>query len=402
MPLTDLAIRNAKPRVKAYKLADGAGLYCEILPSGTKSFRLKYRIDGKEKRLVIGSYPTVTLQDAREAMLRAKRLIQGGEDPSQAKKLAKAARLEAASNSFEAVAEEWWKKQKASGKWSDAHAARVWARIEKNLNPWIGKKPVSEIKAKDILDTLRKVEKRGSLYMAESVKQSAGQVMRYAIACGVAEVDPVPSLQGALTPHVEKHMAAITDPKQVGAVLRAFDEFKGSHQVAIALKLAPMVFVRPGELRKMKWADLDLDSGVWEIPATVMKMREPHLVPLSKQAVTILREMQPFSGHLEYVFPGGRDPKRPMSDAAINAALRRLGIDTRHEHTGHGFRAMARTILHEQLDYAPEVIEAQLAHKVAGPLGAAYARAKFIEKRKEMMQEWANYLDRLKSEGAVV
>lgn len=400
MMLSDTQIRKAKPLEKQYKLTDGQGLYLLVHPNGSKYWRFKYRIDGKEKLLAIGLYPEIPLADARVRRDQARRLLASGVDPAEAKKAHKNARREAVANNFEAVAREWISVKGTN--WSEGYAAKIEARLKNNVYPWIGSMPVSEVKAPKILELLRQIEKRNALDMAGRVKQTIGQIMRYAVATGRAEYDPTPSLNGALTAAPTKHMASVTDPARVGELLRAFDAFTGTHTVRCALRLAPYVFVRIGELRKMKWGDLDLEKGMWTIPAAVMKMRESHLVPLSSQAVEIIKEMQPLSGHCEYVFTGGRDPKRPMSDAAINAALRRLGIDTQNELTGHGFRAMARTILHERLHYPPEVIEVQLAHKTSEKLGEAYARAKFIEKRIEMMQAWATYLVDLKAGGKLI
>lgn len=402
MALTDTAIRNAKPRQKPYKMGDSQGMYLEVAPSGGKVFRLKYRFGGIEKRLTIGAYPTFTLQSAREATIKAKRQLSEGLDPSAEKQRDKSSRIEAAGNSFEAVASEWYENQMKSGAWVESTSVNIKRRIEDYLVPFIGKLPVSDIRAPDILKAVKKVEGRGSLNEASRTLQACGRIMRYAVANGLAEYDPCPALRGALTPHQQKHMAAITDPKAVGEMLRAFDSFSGSYSVQIALNLSPMLFVRPVELRGMRWAEVDLNEALWSIPATRMKMREPHIVPLASQAVALLTELRKLTGHLEFVFPNGRDPNRMMSEAAINAALRRLGYDTKSEHTGHGFRAMARTILHEQLNYPPEVIEAQLAHKPAGALGAAYNRTKFISQRIKMMQQWADYLDSLKQGGKVV
>ena len=402
MALTDTAIRNAKPRQKPYKMGDSQGMYLEVAPSGGKVFRLKYRFGGIEKRLTIGAYPGVTLQDAREATIKAKRQLNDGLDPSAEKQRVKASRVEAATNSFEAVASEWFKKQMKSGAWAETTSVNIKRRIEDYLVPFIGKIPVCDIRAPDILKAVKKVEGRGSLNEASRTLQVCGRIMRYAVANGLAEFDPCPALRGAITPHQAQHMAAITDPKAVGEMLRAFDAFTGTYSVQIALNLAPMLFVRPVELRGMRWSEVDLNEALWSIPATRMKMREPHIVPLARQAVDLLSDLKKLTGHLEFVFPNGRDPKRMMSEAAINAALRRLGYDTKSEHTGHGFRAMARTILHEQLNYPPEVIEAQLAHKPAGALGAAYNRTKFINQRIKMMQQWADYLDSLKQGGKVV
>lgn len=399
--LTDLKVRTFKPDARAYKRADHGGLYIEVLTTGSKVWRIKYRHDGKEKRLTVGSYPAFSLNDARQALLDAKSKLSRGIDPGEVKQQEKAARLDAVSNSFGVVALEWYQKQMKAGAWVETTSVNIKRRID-FLVPWIGSKPVSELKAPDILKAVKKVEERGSLNEAGRTLQVAGRVMRYAIANGIAEFDPCPALRGALTPHKAKHFAAITDPKLVAEMLRAFDAFSGTYPVKVALNLAPMLFVRPGELRGMRWDELDLDDGTWNLPSTRMKMREPHCVPLPKQAVHMLEELHTLTGHLEYVFPNTRDPKRMLSEAAINAALRRLGFDTKVEHTGHGFRAMARTILHEVLNFPPEIIEQQLAHKPSGSLGRAYNRTAFLPQRREMMQSWADYLDGIKTSGKVI
>lgn len=400
MALTDAALRTAKPTDKPYKLSDGKGLFALVHPNGSKYWRLKYRYDGKEKTLALGVYPETGLKEARQRCDDARKLLANDTDPGTVKKVQKAARLADAENSFKAVSIEWLSKQKPA--WSEGHYDRVYARLENNAWPKLGKLPISSIKPVTVLEALREIEKRNAHYMAGRVKETVGQVMRYAVATGRAEYDPTPSLKGALTAHVTKHMASVTDPKRVGEILRMFDAFTGSHAVRVALNLAPLVFARPGELRQMRWDELDLDGKLWDIPRGRMKMRESHLVPLSTQAVALIEEMRPHSGHLEHVFPGARDPKRAMSNAAINAALRRLGIDTQEELTGHGFRAMARTILRERLGFDSEWVESQLSHKKQGALGSAYDRTTFIEQRKEMMQAWADYLDKLKAGAEVI
>ena len=395
MALTELKIKSSKSDTKAYKLADEKGMYLLIQPSGGKLWRLDYRFDGKRKTLALGGYPDVTLAAARDRRDQARKLLAGGSDPGAVKKAQKAGRKEQAANSFEVTARRWH--QKNTGKWSESYADKTIRMLERDVFPWIGSKPVVDLEAPEFLSVARRVEKRGHVDTAHRAIQLCGQVMRFAVAEGLVRRDPTGDLRGALVPVESNHMPSVTEPARVGQILQMFEAFTGSFQVQCALKLVPMVFTRPGELRRAKWSDINLDEAMWSIPAEVMKMREPHLVPLSSQAVEILKDLLPFSGHLEYVFPGGRDPKRPMSDAAVNAAMRRLGIDTQNELTGHGFRAMARTILHERLGYEPDVIEQQLAHKTPGPLGAAYARAKFIDKRIKMMQAWADYLDKLRS-----
>lgn len=401
MPLTDVAIRNAKPGItpkgiqtdKSYKMGDSAGLYLEISPAGGKWWRLKYRFGGKEKRLSLGIYPEVSLQKARERRESARKLLADGVDPGEHRKAVKASGEEAAGNSFSVLCHEWL--QSRIGQIQPAQIVKSQARLEKDVLPWIGKKPVASLTAPDVLAVMRRVDGRGARYTAHKVKSEISQIMRYAIATGRAERDPCPDLRGAIPAPKETHRAAITSPKEVAELLRAMDGFSGTFTVKCALLLSPLFFVRPGEIRKAKWAEIDLDRAEWRYIST--KRGINHLVPLATQAVATLRELHHLTGGREYVFPGARDPKKPMSDAAINAALRRMGYDTKTEMTGHGFRAMARTILAEELRIAPEVIEHQLAHKVSDALGTAYNRTKFIDDRVAMMQAWANYLDKLKA-----
>lgn len=396
-PLNDLTIKTAKPKEKAYKLFDGGGLYVEVKPTGSKLWRLKFQHAGKESRTSLGAYPVVSLTQARKLRDEAKAELHAGRSPVAAKKMRKAAQMALTEHTFNAVFERWYKSHKSD--WSKKYATKLYAMMSKNVIPWLGKLSIVGIEPPDILKVIRRIEDNGFNETAHRALQRTGQVMKFAVAEGILVRDPTSDLKAALSPMAQtKHMAATTDPEAVANIIRRFADLKGTATVRCALNLAPLVFTRPGELRQAKWADIDLEGRVWSIPGEAMKMGEPHLVPLSRQAVAIFKEMQPLSGHLEYVFPGARDPQRPMSEAAVNAALRRLGIDTKTELTGHGFRALARTILHERLGFEPEVIEQQLAHKVAGALGAAYARAKFIEKRTEMMQTWADYLDRIMAE----
>lgn len=396
MGLTDLKVRSARPEADEYKMSDEKAMYLLVKPTGGKLWRLDYRFDGKRKTLALGAYPDVSLSDARTRRDDARKQLAQGLDPNAVRKAVKAGRLEQTANSFEVTARRWHTNN--SAKWSESYSTKTIRMLERDVFPWIGAKPVVDLEAPEFLTVARRIEKRGHIDTAHRCTQLAGQIMRFAVAEGLVRRDPTGDLRGALIPVESTHMPSVTDPNRVGEILRMFDAFSGTYQVQCALKLAPLVFTRPGELRKAKWSHINLDEAMWSIPAEDMKMREPHLVPLSRQALEILSDMLPFSNHLEHVFPGGRDPKRPMSEAAVNAAMRRLGIDTRNELTGHGFRAMARTILHERLGYEPDVIEQQLAHKTPGPLGAAYARAKFIDKRTEMMQVWADYLDQLKVE----
>lgn len=392
MPLTDTQIRNAKPSDKQVKLSDEKGLYILIHPNGSKYWRMKYRVDGTEKKLSFGVYPEVSLKEARERRDDARKLIGNGIDPGEAKKTQKTAQQERAANSFEIVAREWFTKNRNT--WAPSHADKIIARLERDVFPWLGAKPIAEVTPPAVLEVLRRIESRGTLDTAHRAKGNISQVMRYAIATGRAERDPCPDLRGALPPPKENNFPAITEPKAVGELLRAIDGFRGTFIVRAALLLAPLLFVRPGELRKAEWADFDLKKAEWRYFVT--KTKTEHSVPLASQAVTILQELHNLTGNGRYVFPG-RDPKKAMSEAAVNAALRRMGYDTKTEITGHGFRAMARTILHEELDQKPEVIEHQLAHKVPDALGTAYNRTKFLKERKAMMQLWADYLEKLKT-----
>jgi integrase len=405
MPLTDIAIRKAKPIDKTQRLYDERGLYLEVAPAptGSKLWRLKYRFDGKEKRLALGAYPDTTLADARNRRDEARRLLASGVDPNANRKAAKAARAAAVTNSFEVVAREWLAKQA----FVPGYSTKVSAWFEKNVFPWIGARPVSELTGPEFLKVLRRVEDRGAFESAHRIKQNCGQVMRYAIATGRADRDPTADLKGALTRPPERHHAAITDPKELGGLLRAIDGFSGTLIVKSALQLAPLVFVRPNELCAAEWSEFDLDTAEWNVPAARMKTGQPHLVPLSKQAVAILRDLQPLTGSGRYTFPSARTPypnasQRPMTTNALLAALQRIGYSG-SEMTTHGFRATARTILDEHLNFRPDFIEHQLAHAVRDPNGRAYNRTAHLVERRKMMQAWASYLDDLRADtGKVV
>lgn len=399
MPLTDLQIRTAKPAEKPVRLFDGGGLYLEVTPAGGKLWRLKYRFAGKEKRLSFGAYPAVGLKDARERRDDAKRQLAGGSDPGAAKQAEKVAQAIASATTFEAVAREWYEKHRAG--WAPSHGDKIIRRLERDVFPWLGARPIAELTAPEILIVLRRIEERGVLETAHRAGQNIGQVFRYAIATGRAERNPVPDLKGALPPWREKtHFAAPTDPAKVGELLRALDGFTGSLPVSIALRLAPLLFVRPGELRTMRWADIDFEREEWRY--TTSKTRTEHQVTLAPQALALLRALHPLTGRGEWVFPGGRDPKKAMSNAALGAALKRMGIDTREELTPHGWRATARTLLHERLGFEPAAIEHQLAHAVPDALGNAYNRTKFADERRRMMRAWADYLDQLKAGAEVI
>lgn len=396
--LTVTAINNAKPKDKAYKISDEKGLYLFVQTSGSKLWRFDYRFQTKRKTLALGAYPDLSLAEARDKRDAARKLLANETDPSETKKAVQASKIEAGANSLEVIAREWaasyFKNKSAS------HHDRTLRRIESYIFPWLGKKPISEITAPQILEAVKRIEKLNKLETAHRTLQATSQVFRYAVQTGRALRDPCVDLRGALPATVVKHMAAFTEPKEIAELLRAIDGFTGSFTVQTALRLSPLVFTRPSELRTAKWADIDLEANEWRY--RVSKTNTMHLVPLSKQAAKLFSDMHPISGHGEFVFQGGHDPKKPMSAAAINAALKRMGYDTQQDITAHGFRAMARTILHERLNIDPHIIEHQLAHKVPDTLGAAYNRTKFIEQRTAMMQAWADYLDELKAGAKVL
>lgn len=395
MPLTDIQIRQAKPREKAYRLSDGRGLYLEVTPAGSRCWRLKYRFAGKEKRLAIGMYPRVTLKDARKATDLAKDQLEQGIDPSQAKKAKKLTQTEAQLNNFETLALEWHKQQAAN--WSESYTNKVLRAIQRDLLPYLGTLPLDDITPPQLLAVLRRVESRGATESAHRIKQVAGQIFRYGVATGRAQRDITPDLKGALSTHQTQHFPAITEPDKVGKLLRLLDGYEGTSTVRAAMKLAPLVFVRPKELRHAEWQEIDFDKAEWRIPAEKMKMGVDHIVPLSRQAIEVLAEQKILTGHWGgYVFPSARSPRRPMSDNAILSAFRTMGI-SKEEMTGHGFRAMARTLLDEILEERVELIEHQLAHAVKDTLGRAYNRTTHLPQRMMMMQRWADYLDVLRS-----
>lgn len=392
--LTDLKIRNLKPRQKAYKVFDGGGLYMEITPAGGKLWRYKYRYQDKHKTLALGKYPVVTLSEARKKHLEAKRLLARGVDPSAEKRKEKLRNTK----TLEVVAKEWWEAKRP--KWSEDHASLTWRRLEVNVLPWLKDKPVMEITSRELLEVLKRVEARGAVETARRIGQILNQIFVFAIAAGYCENNPASNLNQALKEVKHRNFAAITDPKKVGELLRAMDAFEGSFIVKQALRLAPLVFVRPGELRKAEWQEIDLDQAMWTIPAEKMKKKRTHLVPLSRQAIAILQELKPLTGNGKYVFPSVRSNDRPISENTLNAALRRLGY-TKNEMTAHGFRAMASTLLHE-LGWPSHVIEAQLAHIDRNATRAVYNKAEYIQERKKLMQAWADYLDALKENRKVV
>lgn len=397
-PLSDLQVSRAKSQGRQVTLFDGGGLFVLITPAGSKLWRFKYRFGGKEKLLSLGSYPELTLAEARAKRTALRKLLYEGIDPAEAKKAEDADKIAAAGNTFETVARDWHKR--FHSQWSEKHAEQILRRLEQDVFPWLGTRPIGAIKAPELLRVLRRIEVR-SLETAFRVKIACGQVFRYAVAEGSADRDPVADLKGALPPVKNKNFAAPTDPKEVAPLLRAIDDFKGSYVVKCAMQLAPLLFVRPGELRHAEWSEIDLEAAEWNIPGSKMKMGVPHLVPLPQQALEILRELHQLTGHGKYVFPCTRSTQRCMSENSVNAGLRRLGFE-KAEITGHGFRAMARTILDEVLQVRPELIEHQLAHRVKDPLGRAYNRTTHLPERRKMMQTWADYLDGLKSGAKVL
>ena len=392
VPLSEMKVQKVKPNDKPITLFDGGGLYLLVTPSGGKLWRFKYRFDQKEKKIAFGTYPEISLFDARRKCDDARKLLANGVDPGAVRKAQKQADVEE-TETVEVIAREWHEKFKST--WTEGHADKLIRCLERDVFPWIGTRPIKEIKAPELLTVLRRVESRGVLEGAHRVRGICNMIFRYAISTGRAERNPAQDLIGSLPPAKEKHLAAITEPKQVRELLKAIDGYSGSYVVKLALQLSPLVFVRPGELRHMEWEEVNFENALWSIPAEKMKMREPHLVPLSKQSIKILEELQKLTGAGKYAFPSGRTLIRPMSNNAILAALRRMGY-TKEEMTPHGFRAMARTIIDEVLQIRPDFIEAQLAHRVSDPLGRSYNRTTHLNERRKMMQKWADYLDGLK------
>lgn len=391
--LTVAAIKASKPG----KLFDGGGLFLLTKDNGSQLWRMKYRHAGRERLLAFGAYPEVSLAEARRKRDAAREVIRDGKDPGAMKRARKVAERVAAANSFQAVADAWMASQKR--KLAPATFAKSQWLLDQVL-PWLGSRPIAEIEPPELLAALKRIEARGAHETAHRTKEKCGQVFRYSIAHGLAKRDPSADLRGALAPIVRTSRAAITDPGKVGALLRALDGYGGQHVTRCALRIAPLLFVRPGELRAMEWAELDLDAAQWRIPAHRMKMREQHVVPLSSQAVAILRELQPLTGRGRYVFPSLRTAAAPMSENTVNAALRSLGYD-KDTMTGHGFRAMASTRLNE-LGWSPDVIERQLAHAERNKVRAAYNRAQYLAEREKMMAAWADYLDSLREGSNVV
>lgn len=392
MPLTVAEIKAAQPKDKTYRLFDGGGMCLEVRPNGGRYWRLRYRYLGKEQTLAMGVFPEVSLGEARRSREKARELLRKGINPSAQKQAVKAAKMEQAANSFEVVAREWYEKMAKT--WTPGHSRTVLHRLEKNVFPWLGGRPIAEVTASELLTVLRRVEDRGALETAHRVHVIFGQVFRYAVVTDRAESDPSRDLRGALRTAKSKNLPAVTEPDQAGRLLFILDGYEGSLVTRCALRLAPLVFVRPGELRHAKWEDIDLVKAEWCFIAS--KTKRPLIVPLSAQAVAILEDLFPLTGQGKWVFPGARSNGRPMSNNAVLAALRSLGIP-KEEMCGHGFRAMARTLLDEKLGERIDIIEHQLGHTVKDPLGTAYNRTTHLPERREMMQRWADYLDGLRN-----
>ncbi len=389
MALSALAVEKAKPKEKVYNLKDDDGLYLEVKPSGKKFWRFRYWLNTRENRMSLGEYPLVALAEARMARDDKRRLIAGGIDPVEKGKEEKA--VASGTHSFETVAREW--ADKFSHTWTEGHAELTLRRLELNVFPYIGQRPVGEITAPEVLECLRRIEKRGALEVTRRVRGICSMVFRYAVATGRAERDPAADLLGACAPPKKQHRATITEPKAVGQLMRDIENCKSSMVVYCALRLAPLVFVRPGELRFAEWTEINFEAAEWRIPAHKTKMRCLHIVPLAAQALEILRDLQPLTGSGKYLFPSLRTSVRPMSENTVNVALRRIGY-AKEEICGHGFRAMASTLLNE-LGWNRDAIERQLAHGERNKVRAAYNHAEFLPERRKMMQGWADYLDEL-------
>lgn len=400
-PLSDIQVKNAKPQEKDYKLMDGFGLFLLVTPTNGKLWRFDYRYGDKRKVLAFGAYPSITLAEARQRREDAKKLLANGVDPGEMKKALKSTDKDIAANTFEVIARQWHLKFSSAGKWSPSHAADILHRLEKDIFPPLGSRPISEIKPMDLLKVLDRIASRGALDTAHRLRHHCGMIFRYAVVTERAERDVAADLRGALPAVKNGHHAAPTTPQSLLPLLRAIDAYEGSYIVKCALQLLPLFFCRPGELRAAEWTEFDFDKAIWEIPATRMKMKQPHIVPLSKQAIAILESLQSLTGFGKYLFPCQRSTLRCMSDNAYNAALRRMGF-TKDEATAHGFRASARTILDEVLHMPVVLIEHQLSHSVRDPLGRAYNRTSHLPERKKMMQQWADYLDGLKTGAKVI
>ncbi|WP_066961713.1 integrase arm-type DNA-binding domain-containing protein [Microbulbifer sp. Q7] len=395
MALSDTKAKALKPREKKYLEADEKGLYLEVKPNGTKRWVFRFRLHDKRSDLALGIYPEVSLKHARQARDEAREHVAQGLDPRDVKRARKEAATEANRNSFSAVSEEWFASKMTHLSKTSTDRAKM--ALNRDLLPYLGRRPVSEITPPEVLRCLRRIESRGTIETAHRVKRVASQVFRFAVATGKADRDPTTDLTGALKPTKKKHLAAITDPVEVGKLMVAIEGYQGTPVVKTALKLSPLLFCRPGELRKLEWAEVNWEAKQIEIPAEKMKTSEPHIIPLAEQSLLLLRELEPLTGRGQYVFPSARGQSRPLSDNGVRTALRSLGYDN-ETMTAHGFRAMARTLLDEVLGFRIDYIEHQLAHGVKDTLGRAYNRTKHLPQRAEMMQKWADHLDNLRKQ----
>lgn len=393
MALTDLQIRNAIPQEKQYKLSAGLGLYLVVSPKGGKWWRVRYRFNGKQKELSVGTYPKVSLKEAKKRRDNIRNQVEEGLDPAVERKVQKLHKQNLSDNSFESIAREWYEKH--STNWSESNKSRISNRLEKDVYPFIGEKHIQDITAPELLVVLRRVEGRKAIETTHRIRRYCGQIFRYAIATGRAERDPAADLVGAIPPATKKHYATMTDPKRVAELIRDIQEYWGTFVVKSALKFSPLVFQRPGEIRHAEWVDIDLDNAEWRIPDEKMKQkgRNVHIVPLSKQAIQVLKDLHQVTGKGRYVFPANHTSQRPMSENTINQAIRRLGY-SKDDMTAHGFRAMASTILNEQ-GWNKDAIERQLAHVEGNQVRRAYNHAEHLDERRAMMQAWADYLDGL-------
>ena len=403
MKLTELAVKNAKAKDKPYKLTDGDGLYLHVTAGGSRLWRLKYRYDGKEKLLSFGGYPDLSLSEARGKRQAARNLLANGFDPSVVKQEERTAKAERQTNSFECIAREWHKKMVSDGAWTADHAGTIMTRMEQDMFPHIGIKPITEVSAKDIRGILDRVKDRGAVDTARRCRTVASQVFTYAIGTDRAEYNIATSLSKHLpaVSKTRKHMASITEPKELVPLLRAIDDYPGGFVTKSALQLLPLLYVRPGELRQMEWSEIDFETAEWNIPAAKMKMKVAHLVPLSVQAIGVLTLLKSLTGSGKYVFPSTRGRDRCLSDNTINSAFRRMDFDG-DTIVAHGFRATARTILDEILGFRVDFIEHQLGHAVKDPNGRAYNRTAHLPERRKMMQAWSDYLDALKAGAKVL
>ena len=404
MPLTNTACHTAKATAKPYKIADESGMYLLVKVAG-KYWRWDYRHGGKRKTLALGVYPGVSLKEARERVAEARQQLQRGDDPGAARRLDKLREQVSSGNTIKAIGMEWLELHR--GQWSASHYARELRNLEKDLFPYLGARPIDEVEPPELLAVIKRIEARGVTDVPHRVLLTARGVWQHAVATGRAQRDVTQDIKKALKPHTKRNLPAITAPAELAELLRASADYRGGPTVRAALRLAAILFQRPYNLRAMRWAELDMDAGLWAIPSESMKRRkaekingQPHVVPLPRQALALLQDLAPLTGSGEYVFPGFRDKTAPMSEAAVNAALHAMGYKDRH--CWHGYRATGRTILRQVLRYPADVIETQLAHRGQITHGGAYDRATHVDERSDMLQVWADYLDKLEAGGEVI